>query len=143
MYGRSRLMSDIISIHASAKEATRILFSSLFASSISIHASAKEATSEHLDSVPESTFQSTPPRRRRQFPILADTLKRDFNPRLREGGDLCLFLAAVLSQLCISIHASAKEATSKSPALISPLFISIHASAKEATTGFPYLMEEI
>ena len=56
---------------------------------ISIHASAKEATSNET---------------------IAKEVLADFNPRLREGGDLvsdyeydCLF--------DISIHASAKEAT--------------------------------
>ena len=78
---------------------------------ISIHASAKEAT-EIRARGPHS--------------------KKDFNPRLREGGDV-LNLASAGAMSLISIHASAKEATCKDikAGLIS--HISIHASAKEAT----------
>ena len=56
---------------------------------ISIHASAKEATFEHLLYVlDEHIFQSTPPRRRRPRPTRPLlVLLPDFNPRLREGGD--------------------------------------------------------
>ena len=76
----------------------------------------------------------------------------DFNPRLREGGDL--MMSSGMETLSISIHASAKEATpTKRQSLILTVFqstpprrrrldlyrmsvdraISIHASAKEAT----------
>ena len=60
------LIPFFISIHASAKEATRGGGKRDHEGGISIHASAKEAT--------------TPP--------YAQTIKvEDFNPRLREGGD--------------------------------------------------------
>ena len=55
---------------------------------ISIHASAKEATSLHM---------------------LIHLSYLDFNPRLREGGDVELGKPYI--KLTISIHASAKEAT--------------------------------
>ena len=101
---------------------------------ISIHASAKEATFEHLLYVlDEHIFQSTPPRRRRpissrsrgrrsqEISIHASakeatflgrccTLCLNFNPRLREGGDSLQGLMTSRN-LSISIHASAKEAT--------------------------------
>ena len=78
----------------------------------------------------------------------------DFNPRLREGGDLVCF-RQLLQQFNISIHASAKEATSQTNQINALAkfqstpprrrrldaskedtlnsYISIHASAKEAT----------
>ena len=56
----------MISIHASAREATHPVSSKLLFHLISIHASAREATSR--------TFSLRP-------------ISHDFNPRLREGGD--------------------------------------------------------
>ena len=99
---------------------------------ISIHASAKEATFEHLlyvldehifqstpprrrrryCDVPGSSyhgFQSTPPRRRRPSSHIGANCVNDFNPRLREGGDLIYGFSQ--DGESISIHASAKEAT--------------------------------
>ena len=121
-----------ISIHASAKEATFEHYFQTFSKMISIHASAKEATylspvhhlclpyfNPRLREGGDLTlvllsvlreFQSTPPRRRRQWLVVyTDTSKEfqstpprrrrqdtvcctvetptDFNPRLREGGD--------------------------------------------------------
>ena len=55
---------------------------------ISIHASAKEATKVRAILGLDKIFQSTPPRRRR--PRKRPTARkkpRNFNPRLREGGD--------------------------------------------------------
>ena len=57
---------------------------------------------------------------------------KDFNPRLREGGDA----AGAIEQketAPISIHASAKEATTVAGVPKVAVTISIHASAKEAT----------
>ena len=56
-----------ISIHASAKEATKEPISSQKDIQISIHASAKEATKDLLERYGHV---------------------KNFNPRLREGGDL-------------------------------------------------------
>ena len=77
---------------------------------ISIHASAKEATNSSPSIISTMSFQSTPPRRRRLI-VGNGTLQfsDDFNPRLREGGDK-LADTHVASDI-ISIHASAKEAT--------------------------------
>ncbi len=78
----------IVSIHASAQEATPIVLSAALSLSVSIHASAQEATNRFQIHKRAKSFQSTPPRRRRQckfthaiphFPC--------FNPRLRAGGD--------------------------------------------------------
>ena len=55
----------------------------------------------------------------------------NFNPRLREGGDVKANVDKKL--IAISIHASAKEATFLLAIFSSVLIISIHASAKEAT----------
>ena len=143
---------------------------------ISIHASAKEATFEHLLYVlDEHIFQSTPPRRRRRLLKTHKDDVIDFNPRLREGGDTVFPLTRRLPHYFnprlreggdlpeenkiyirnISIHASAKEATAlliafSRSANFNPRLreggdgitvlkgarreiISIHASAKEAT----------
>ena len=100
-------------------------------------------------------FQSTPPRRRRQCSILTIKVIHYFNPRLREGGDE--EAEEENSNILISIHASAKEATwsvtitknhrknfnprlreggdYKEEPRSSAMMISIHASAKEATTN--------
>ena len=59
----------------------------------------------------------------------------NFNPRLREGGDAGDLHGHVTD--CISIHASAKEATVEIVRDNSMIVISIHASAKEAT-GMDY-----
>ena len=99
-----------ISIHASVKEATFPLSPLIkFPKIISIHASVKEATQKHLLLCHHSYF----------------------NPRLREGGDLCFQRRSVASE--ISIHASVKEATFKFAYIHFPVNISIHASVKEAT----------
>ena len=55
----------------------------------------------------------------------------NFNPRLREGGDA--FYRRNPCIACISIHASAKEATTSIWEGKMGSYISIHASAKEAT----------
>ena len=54
----------------------------------SIHASAKEATYGLYKYKNTVDFQSTPPRRRRQYNKEIEQNDRIFNPRLREGGDL-------------------------------------------------------
>ena len=99
---------------------------------ISIHASEKEATTAYDIHTQLFSFQSTPPRRRRRHSnTLLAPRKINFNPRLREGGDLLLYPFSachshfnprlreggdmcVLLRVClaiISIHASEKEAT--------------------------------
>ena len=143
---------------------------------ISIHASAKEATFPLYLLWMGKRFQSTPPRRRRRKPVRCrKPMHCHFNPRLREGGDLASYantlvisgfqstpprrrrqwlvvytdtskefqstpprrrrpqLAASQASQNISIHASAKEATKSTTATTAAKKISIHASAKEAT----------
>ena len=99
-----------ISIHASAREATKIERQRLLAKRISIHASAREAT------LPPWTRSPS---------------RRYFNPRLRAGGDIRCWLHAGHGR--ISIHASAREATILPSAEHGHICISIHASAREAT----------
>ena len=66
-----RLLGLLFSIHASAKEATTTFIGLLVIIIFSIHASAKEATSVTLSLLRLAEhFQSTPPRRRRrQLPV--------------------------------------------------------------------------
>ena len=78
---------------------------------ISIHASAKEATFEHLLYVlDEHIFQSTPPRRRRRQDAFRARLNpwrfQSTPPRRRRQSE-----AVPNKKAKISIHASAKEAT--------------------------------
>ena len=91
-----RLRGTCISIHASAREATRGATFQADHKIISIHASAREATE-----VENMT----------RFDI------NHFNPRLREGGDLDKWHVPLILE--ISIHASAREAT----ALITNFYI--------------------
>ena len=77
---------------------------------ISIHASAREATLRFLTlTFLFLIFQSTPPRGRRPVWFIFWTVVINFNPRLREGGD-CTWLV-LPTVYDISIHASAREAT--------------------------------
>ena len=78
---------------------------------ISIHASAKEATISPVIAAPRTDFN---PRLREggdRYEEAIDYVENYFNPRLREGGDVDSQIDA-LKKYCISIHASAKEATS-------------------------------
>ena len=54
---------------------------------VSIHASAREATKLRSDSDRGPEFQSTPPRGRRPSVAARATRFDSFNPRLRAGGD--------------------------------------------------------
>ena len=58
-------------------------------------------------------------------------LQRCFNPRLREGGDQSI--QATEFEGDVSIHASAREATTNALFTRLPQHVSIHASAREAT----------
>ena len=128
------MVTKLISIHASAKEATPEGRQKTFyfdfnprlreggdptsscislSDNISIHASAKEATKTCGVKPKEFKFQSTPPRRRR----LTTMAKED-------------------PVNVISIHASAKEATIFPVCTEMCIEISIHASAKEATATY-------
>ena len=84
--------SQDISIHASAREATIDFIKVLDAPAISIHASAREATTGKRSMTGSDSFQSTPPRGRRRLLTLYSPYDKDFNPRLREGGDMSIFV---------------------------------------------------
>ena len=122
---------------------------------ISIHASAREATSHIQYDSDMMAFQSTPPRGRRhkcisnlhgQFyfnPRLREggdvpgvdrnSSVFDFNPRLREGGDED-GMEVYLSEIHISIHASAREAT----ALITKIHLKHHISFQHTVHKSPF-----
>ena len=77
-----------ISIHASAREATRGALGTALGGGISIHASARGATIKLFLGGMSYRFQSTPPRgRRRPGALQTHKPSPNFNPRLREGGD--------------------------------------------------------
>ncbi len=132
--GRSATTAEVVSIHASAREATMPSASLASSSFVSIHASAREATNP--------------------VALLGCTVAC-FNPRLRTGGDIegMSWNGGILD---VSIHASAREATRRRkrkaalPASFNPRLrtggderrfqihiagrhVSIHASAREAT----------
>ncbi len=84
---------DGVSIHASAREATVVLVERLVMIMVSIHASAREATGRLLVLLMQLCFN---PRLREGGDLcfvgsLSDT--DSFNPRLREGGDVWLVLS--------------------------------------------------
>ena len=87
--GRSATTAEVVSIHASAREATMPSASLASSSFVSIHASAREATNP--------------------VALLGCTVAC-FNPRLRTGGDIegMSWNGGILD---VSIHASAREAT--------------------------------
>ena len=115
-----------ISIHASAREATRGALGTALGGGISIHASARGATIKLFLGGMSYRFQSTPPRGRRLYAMIKDGMSNyisihasareatvsanlqtavavNFNPRLREGGD-CInyqFLHLIQSIPCI------------------------------------------
>ena len=122
----------MISIHASAKEATWCLCRFLVVLQFQSTPPRRRRLlwAKLLNNSP--SFQSTPPRRRRHEVDGYTTYSADFNPRLREGGDVLWILLWIL-WITISIHASAKEATMVGCIYRHFKGISIHASAKEAT----------
>ena len=100
---------------------------------ISIHASAREATSRTFSLRPIS--HDFNPRLREggdRLPLAILLESCHFNPRLREGGDSCMPFSCG-SVPYISIHASAREATTVLKGFVFADKISIHASAREAT----------
>ena len=100
----------VISIHASAREATFRLHSVRSRTGISIHASAREATKNLLKSDKDPTISiHASAREATLISWIFLGLAGNFNPRLREGGD-CILLWH-LRGTSISIHASAREAT--------------------------------
>ena len=71
---KPRYLIYMISIHASAKEATSLSHTINLSFRISIHASAKEATESFIFVFFIMLFQSTPPRRRRPQHIVIPQL---------------------------------------------------------------------
>ena len=109
----------IVSIHASAGEATGNAGRPRALIRVSIHASAGEATKPDWCFSYTTRFLSTPPRGRRL------------------GG-----VFRVGTRFRVSIHASAGEATPYHIPPGDPLYVSIHASAGEAT-GPPVELEPL
>ena len=168
--------SNAISIHAPAKGATLSRQAELTAERISIHAPAKGATRAHWCSTASSTnfnprsregsdantkcaierhiFQSTLPRRERQYrryfsvlqypfqstlprrerpfrPPKSWSAKRNFNPRSREGSDSP---TACTKAMTNNFNPRSREGSDAgNVAVLGKLGISIHAPAKGAT----------
>ena len=149
------LYPSCVSIHASAREATNADQSRLADTHVSIHASAREATSgkapkkRSMDCfnprlrtggdddnaglyAPWTMFQSTPPHGRRPGIICCTSPKLAFQSTPPHGRRQ-LWANHPQTPFAVSIHASAREATSNR-ACMSPMRpVSIHASAREAT----------
>ena len=100
-----------ISIHASAKEAT-VYNGTIDWKKVKFQSTPPRRRRRVLErvSMPITLFQSTPPRRRRPASASEILMFIYFNPRLREGGDRT-HTHPLYRKQCISIHASAKEAT--------------------------------
>ena len=80
-------------------------------------------------------FQSTRPRGTRLLSTFLKAANSCFNPRVREGRDE--MVADVQQTIKVSIHASARDATSLPGLLTAPSVVSIHASARDATKRHP------
>ena len=124
--------AGVVSIHASAREATDKDQSNRKSERVSIHASAREATIKSLSLVWICKFQSTPPRGRRHSVSESNGSHACFNPRLREGGDV-VSGNLVLDEI-VSIHASAREAT----ALITKIHLKHHISFQHTVHKSPF-----
>ena len=135
-----RLRGTCISIHASAREATRGATFQADHKIISIHASAREATADTAPPVPDALFQSTPPRGRRQKGMESPFHGEYFNPRLREGGDIA---ALSFYYLYKNFNPRLREGGDKKEWKVRFMGnISIHASAREATQ-FAHLTKDL
>ena len=124
---------DVISIHASAKEATINPEESMaYSSMISIHASAKEATIFRRDCNLSCFYFN--PRLREGGDLVCRILfgvPANFNPRLREGGDKA---STRKSTQVLNFNPRLREGGDQMETLKRRVLnISIHASAKEAT----------
>ncbi len=123
-----------VSIHASVKDATEVLFVDHSDIVVSIHASVKDAT---LSSpCLTSTWFSFNPRVREGRdvePVDLDFIASGFNPRVREGRDK--IQRSVCYRILVSIHASVKDATYGTCKNCEQYKVSIHASVKDATDG--------
>src|SRR5690606_23483737 len=103
----------IVSIHASAREATAGRSEADRGARVSIHASAREATiGQVLDPI-LTLFRSTPPRGRRLPPSHPCRRRRSFRstpPRGRRRQP-SMRVSFIVFSFRVSIHASAREAT--------------------------------
>ena len=135
-YARGLVAGDV-SIHASAREATLEWFDEQGNRHVSIHASAREATGfvgGHRPSAQVSIHASA---REATWTRWHNPEYRScFNPRLRAGGDPPAGQTRAAS-FCVSIHASAREATPHGQSFRGRFQVSIHASAREATWSTP------
>ena len=123
----------MISIHASAKEAT--FFCVPFNVPVFKFQSTPPRRRRHLRRHHQGNkkqFQSTPPRRRRHWRLTVPQANKNFNPRLREGGDY----NRPCYQLYYEKHFNPRLREGGDYNVLvffAKDFISIHASAKEAT----------
>ena len=103
---------------------------------VSIHASAREATTvEQYRREYVLEFQSTPPHGRRQpGQECLSTLGPGFNPRLRTGGDSAILRlpGGIPRFQSTPPHGRRRELTEEQAASVA---VSIHASAREATAS--------
>ena len=83
----SRLDVVVVSIHASAREATKRIWHKNKQTKVSIHASTREATSKKYINMDTEQFQFTPPHWRRLRRQTQRYCPCCFNSRLRAGGD--------------------------------------------------------
>ncbi len=142
-----------VSIHASAREATKLQaigfrlqqFQSTPPRGRRRDVGGNGASGQGFQSTPprgrrhgvvemtlsDDVFQSTPPRGRRHDTYICFAYPVGFNPRLREGGDQ--IKALYMLRRLVSIHASAREATTVDKPQPGREEVSIHASAREAT----------
>ena len=99
----------LVSIHASARDATKASDEDEVMDQVSIHASARDATVRAKAPGYDGLFQSTRPRGTRPETPPQSATRQCFNPRVRAGRDRVSSIG--LGVDCVSIHASARDAT--------------------------------
>ena len=107
--GVGQIELDLVSIHASARDATDVKGLAEIYSNVSIHASARDATAIPVCISMRMSFNPRVREGRDCFRVRCQALPAGFNPRVREGrDDMERYSLAVF---CVSIHASARDAT--------------------------------
>ena len=147
-HGRRRLASSlhdphrVVSIHASAREATPQHRLPAVEGDVSIHASAREATGLlPTMAMTGAGFQSTPPHgRRRGQGRRCFLCQACFNPRLRTGGDQHSCSKCLQGRNCFNPRLRTGGDVAVEAKCDDLPIVSIHASAREATGLFVRLI---
>ena len=140
-YRRARGRVQTVSIHASAREATpRATMDILYPSCVSIHASAREATNADQSRLADTHVSIHASAREATSGKAPKKRSMDcFNPRLRTGGDAMLRQSRGTVDVFQSTPPHGRRLEMREQ-VRRELPVSIHASAREATIGVGLLV---